>query len=239
MRSTVLLPTYNERENLQGIVKAILSLDIEDLSILIVDDNSPDGTGRIADELAAQFKSVEVLHRPVKEGLGKAYIAGFKRALEDKKTELIFEMDADHSHQPKYLPDFIDASAEADLVLGSRYMAGGGVENWGALRRFISWFANSIIRIILGVPIRDLTGGYKCFHRKVLESLSFDQVASRGYNFQIELTYEVYRRGFHIKEIPIIFIERRAGSSKFSVMIMFESFVQVLLLRLKRFKGSK
>ncbi|MFA5134318.1 MAG: polyprenol monophosphomannose synthase [Patescibacteria group bacterium] len=234
MRSTVILPTYNERENLREIVEKVLSQGIQDLSILVVDDDSPDGTGNIADELAMSYPAVSVLHRPHKEGLGRAYIAGFRRTLEDPSVELIFEMDADHSHQPKYLPLLIEAAAGADVVLGSRYMEGGGVQNWGAFRRFISWFANTTIRWILGVPIRDLTGGFKCFHRRVLEALDLDRVASRGYNFQIEMTYEVYIRGYTVREIPIVFIERRAGSSKFSIMIMLESFVQVLLLRFRQ-----
>lgn len=231
MRSIIILPTYNERENLSDIVAEILALRIPDLHIMIVDDNSPDGTGRIADELASRHPAVQVLHRRQKEGLGRAYVAGFTRALADPANEYIFEMDADFSHQPKYLPDFLKKITEADVVLGSRYMSGGGVENWGWLRRYISWQANGVIRVLLGMPVRDLTGGFKCFRRQVLERLDLDHVESSGYNFQIEMTYKAYKAGSTIVETPIIFVERRAGRSKFSLSIMVESFLKVLKLR--------
>lgn len=231
-RHCIILPTYNERDNIAGIVHEILALAIPGLSILIVDDSSPDGTGQIADELARQDARVSVLHRDTKEGLGKAYTAGFRIALRDPEIESVFEMDADFSHQPKYLLHFLQAIQSADLVLGSRYIPTGGVANWNWPRRFISTSANMMIRRLLGVPVRDLTGGYKCFRRAVLERLDFDAVASRGYNFQIEVTYRALQAGFRVKEIPIIFIERRAGESKFSPAIMLESFWQVLRLRL-------
>lgn len=234
MYSTIILPTYNERENLAGIIKEIFTVGVENLKILIVDDNSPDGTGRLADELAEQYPNVSVLHRAQKEGLGKAYIDGFQKALSDPDCGFIFEMDADFSHQPKYLPHFLDHIQEADLVLGSRYIADGGVENWGFVRRYISRFANLIIRLILGVPIYDLTGGFKCFRREVLEKLDFARIESSGYNFQIEINYKVYKKQFRIVEIPIIFVERRAGKSKFNATIMLESFWKVLMLKFFR-----
>lgn len=234
MHPTIILPTYNERENLVGIIKEIIGIGIDQVKILIVDDNSPDGTGKLADELAEQYQNVSVLHRAQKEGLGKAYIAGFKQALRDPDCGYIFEMDADFSHQPKYLPHFLDRIQEADLVLGSRYIAEGGVENWGLVRRLISKFANSIIRWILKVPISDLTGGFKCFRREVLEQLDFEHIDSSGYNFQIEINYKVYKKKFRVAEIPIIFVERRAGKSKFNIAIMLESFWKVLVLKFFR-----
>ena len=234
MNSTIILPTYNERENLAGIIKEIFKVGIENLKIIVVDDNSPDGTGQLADELAKRYPKVSVLHRTLKEGLGKAYIAGFQQALSDSDCGFIFEMDADFSHQPKYLPHFLDRIQEADLVLGSRYIAKGGVENWGLVRRYISKFANLIIRLILRVPISDLTGGFKCFRREVLEKLDFERIESSGYNFQIEINYKVYKEHFRVVEIPIIFIERRAGKSKFNVAIMLESCWKVLVLKFFR-----
>lgn len=234
MKPVIILPTYNEKENLADIVQDIFSIGIKNLHIIVVDDNSPDGTGRIADDLAKKHNILSVVHRPQKEGLGRAYVAGFKKALADPEVDYIFEMDADFSHQPKYLPDFLQKIKSADLVLGSRNIPGGGVENWSWPRRFISWFANITIRFILGVPMRDLTGGYKCFRREVLEKLDLDRVESSGYNFQIELTYKAYKKGFKIVETPIIFVERRAGKSKFSAVIMIESFWKVLKLRFSR-----
>jgi len=234
MRPIIILPTYNEKENLAGIVHDIFAVGINDLHVIIVDDSSPDGTGRIADELAAQHQTVEVIHRPMKEGLGRAYVAGFKKALSDPKNQFIFEMDADFSHQPKYLTDFMDKARQADVVLGSRNIPGGGIENWSWSRRFISFTANLVVRWLLAVPVKDLTGGYKCWQRQVLEQLDLDQVESSGYNFQIELTYKAYKKGFKIVEVPIVFVERRAGSSKFSMGIMIESFWKVLKLRFSK-----
>lgn len=238
-KATVILPTYNERDNLEDIVRALLALPVPELSVLVVDDNSPDGTGQLADDIARREPRVAVLHRKEKEGLGKAYVAGFQEVLRDPTVAYVFEMDADFSHQPRYIPDFLRAIESADIVLGSRYIQGGGVENWHAMRLFISSTANRLIRLILGSPIHDLTGGYKCFRRVVLEKMDLAAVASRGYNFQIELTYRAYRAGWHIREIPITFVERRAGKSKFSIGIMFESFWQVILLRLGRKKVVK
>lgn len=231
MKTWILLPTYNEAKNIEGIVEAIFALQIPELGVLILDDNSPDGTGAIADRIAVAHPRARVLHRQKKEGLGRAYVAGFSEALKDPKCEYVFEMDADFSHQPKYIPAFLKAIGSADLVLGSRYMEGGGVSNWNWLRRYISWQANALIRFILGVSVRDLTGGFKCFRRSVLERLDFSQIASSGYNFQIEITYKALQKDFRVTEIPILFVERRAGKSKFSVAIMLESFWQVLKLR--------
>ncbi len=232
MTAVIILPTYNEKDNIADIVSAIVGLGIKDLGITIVDDNSPDGTGRIADTLARRYHSVSVIHRAKKEGLGKAYMAGFKAVLADENVRYIFEMDADFSHQPKFIPDFLEKIKTADIVLGSRYIDRGGVENWGLVRRFISWLANYIIRVILHLPYRDLTGGFKCFRREALQKIDFDGVESRGYNFQIELTYKAHQRGLRIEEIPIVFVERRAGTSKFNFIIMLESFWKVIKLRL-------
>jgi dolichol-phosphate mannosyltransferase len=231
MRCVIILPTFNEKENLAHLVQEIFSLAINGLRVIIVDDNSPDGTGQIADMLAKGNACVSVVHRQKKEGLGPAYIAGFKEALKDHDVAYIFEMDADFSHQPKYIPDMLRKIKEADLVLGSRYMPGGGVQNWGWLRRYISWQANVIIRLLLGIPVADLTGGFKCFSRNVLEQIDLGAIESSGYNFQIEMTYKAFKKGFHIVELPIIFVERRAGRSKFSAAIAFESFWKVIKLK--------
>lgn len=231
MEKYIILPTYNEKDNLKSIVREIFKQNIKDLGIIIVDDHSPDGTGQIAERLAKEDSRISVIHRLTKMGLGTAYVQGFKKALVDPKAQYIFEMDADFSHSPKYLSDFLKATQDSDLVLGSRYIQGGGVSNWGLFRRLVSWSANFVVRLILGVQIKDLTGGYKCFRRKVLESIDLDNVESNGYNFQIEVNYKVYKCGFKIKEIPIIFEERRLGRSKFSFNIALESFRKVLKLR--------
>jgi len=231
MEKYIILPTYNEKENLENVVKEIFEQNIEDLGIVIVDDNSPDGTGQIADKLARDDFRITVIHRSNKMGLGTAYVQGFKKVMADSEAQYIFEMDADFSHSPKYLPDFLEAIKDSDLVLGSRYIMGGGVSNWGLFRRLVSLWANFLVRFILGVKIKDLTGGYKCFRRKVLEDIDLDNVESNGYNFQIEVTYKVYKHCFRIKEIPIIFEERRLGRSKFSLNIALESFRKVLKLR--------
>ena len=234
MRPIIILPTYNEKENIGAITNEIFSIGIEDLKVIIVDDNSPDGTGEIADQLAKENYNISVIHRDKKEGLGRAYVAGFKKALEDPSNEYIFEMDADFSHQPKYLPDFLEKAKNYDVVLGSRNIPGGGVENWNWSRRFISWLANTMVRAILMTPIRDLTGGYKCWNRKVLESLDLNNIQSSGYNFQIELSYKAEKKGFSIVETPIIFVERRAGNSKFNSGIILESFINVIKLRFSK-----
>jgi len=232
----VVLPTYNERENLEPLVTAIRSvLDgvAPDHAILIVDDSSPDGTGKLADALAARDPHVRVLHRPRKEGLGQAYLAGFDLALAEG-AELVVEMDADFSHDPSYLPALIAAAREADLVLGSRYVRGGGIRNWGRVRTFVSrggcWYA----RTVLGVDVRDLTGGFKCFRRAVLEALDLGAIRSQGYAFQVELTYRALQLGFRVREIPIVFADRRVGQSKMSRRIVLEAIWMIPALRFKK-----
>ena len=204
--------------------------------VLVIDDNSPDGTGSRADELAAELGYVDVLHRERKEGLGPAYLAGFRRALESG-AEFVLEMDCDFSHDPSDVPRLLEAAAAADIALGSRYVPGGGVENWGALRRLISAGGSLYARIILGVSVRDLTGGFKCIRRAVLESTDLDAIRSRGYAFQIELTYRALRQGFKVKEIPIRFVDREVGGSKMSRTIVLEAIWKVPLLRLAAFGG--
>ena len=202
-------------------------------TVLVVDDGSPDGTGQIADRLAAEIAEVRVLHRPGKQGLGRAYLDGFALALENG-AELVMEMDADFSHDPADLPRLIAAAGAADLVLGSRYVPGGGVANWGLIRRALSWGGCAYARILLGVPVRDLTGGFKCFHRRVLETLDLGDVHADGYGFQIELTYRAVKAGFTVAEVPILFRERRVGQSKMTARIAFEAVWKVPALRLRR-----
>lgn len=227
----VCIPTYNERENIGPIVEAVLQADPR-VDILIVDDNSPDGTGKLADELAAKDSRVRVLHREKKEGLGRAYLHAFRTAL-DMGYSYILEMDADFSHDPRYLPTFLDAAeAGADLVLGSRYVTGGGTVNWGIGRQLISRGGSLYARSILGVGINDLTGGFKCFNRRVLEAIDLDAVRSTGYAFQIELTYRTLKKGFTVREVPIVFEDRRVGHSKMSRKIFLEALTMVWKLRL-------
>jgi dolichol-phosphate mannosyltransferase len=232
----VIVPTYNERENLEPLVEAVRArLDevAPDHVVLVVDDSSPDGTGQVAARLAAADPHVQVLHRPHKQGLGQAYIAGFRTALAGG-AELVFEMDADFSHDPSYLAPMIAAAEQADLVLGSRYVAGGGVRNWGRVRRAISrggcWYA----RLVLGVGIHDLTGGFKCFRRAVLEAIDLDSVRSQGYAFQVEMTYRALRLGFRVAEVGIVFADRRVGASKMSRRIVLEAIWMVPRLRVSR-----
>jgi dolichol-phosphate mannosyltransferase len=226
----VCIPTYNERENIGPITEAVLKADPR-VDILIVDDNSPDGTGKIADELAAKEPRIRVLHREKKEGLGRAYLHAFRTAL-GMGYQYILEMDADFSHDPRYLPSFLDAAeAGADLVLGSRYVTGGGTVNWGIGRQLISRGGSLYARSILGVGINDLTGGFKCFNRRVLETLDLDAVQSTGYAFQIELTYRTLKQGFTVREVPIVFEDRRVGHSKMSKKIFLEALTMVWKLR--------
>jgi dolichol-phosphate mannosyltransferase len=230
MKATVCLPTYNERENLEKMVRA---LGPHGVRVLVADDNSPDGTGEIADRLAQELDYVEVLHRPQKEGIGPAYIAAFRHALQSD-TELILEMDCDFSHDPADVPRLIAAcEAGADVALGSRYVPGGGTRNWGLLRRIVSWGGSFYARVILGLPVRDLTGGFKCFRRAVLETVDLGAVHAKGYAFQIELTYRAIRRGFRVVEVPIVFVDRTEGTSKMSRTIFLEAVVRVPILRLK------
>ncbi len=235
-RALIIFPTYNERDNIEKIVHAVLPLDPR-IHVLIVDDNSPDGTGDVADRLAAEEDKVNVMHRQVKEGLGKAYIAGFKWAIE-RKFDFIFEMDADFSHGPEYIKDFLKEIQQNDLVIGSRYISGVNVINWPMARLMLSYFANMYSRVITGMPIRDATGGFKCFRSEVLQGINLDSIHSSGYAFQIELNMRVWKKGFRIKEIPIIFIDRIAGTSKMSKKIMREAIWMVWWLRLKAIFGK-
>ena len=231
----LVLPTYNEAENVEPVVRASLHRLAETgmpHRILVVDDSSPDGTGRIADRLAAELEPVQVLHRGRKEGLGRAYLAGFDVALAGG-ADLVLEMDADFSHDPADLPRLIRAAEHADLVLGSRYVEGGGITDWGPLRRLVSRSGSWYARAILGVPVRDLTGGFKCFRRSVLEALELDGVHADGYGFQIELTYRAIRAGIRVEEVPIVFRDRRVGSSKMTLRIALEAVWKVPALRLR------
>ena len=237
MKAVVCLPTYNERENLERMVRALGDVLPEDGRVLVIDDNSPDGTGQLADELAAELGFVDVLHRAQKEGLGPAYLAGFKQALASG-AELVLEMDCDFSHTPADVVRLIAAAESADLVLGSRYVEGGGVDgSWGLARRIVSRGGSLYASIVLGVRGRELTGGFKCFRRAVLEAIDLDRVGSRGYAFQIELTYRAVRAGFSVVEVPIRFVDRDAGTSKMSHSIVAEAIWKVPLLRLRALAG--
>jgi dolichol-phosphate mannosyltransferase len=228
----LVLPTYNEAENIDSIVAAARSKLPASAQILIVDDGSPDGTGARADRLAADDENVSVIHRGRKEGIGPAYVAGFRRALAGG-AGLVLEMDADFSHDPAYLPRLLEAARNADLVLGSRYVPGGGVSDWGPLRRAISRGGSAYARLLLGVGVRDLTGGFKCFRREVLEAIDLDSVGARGYAFQVEMTYRAIRAGFRVVEVPIVFRDRRAGNSKMDGAIVAEAILQVPRMRLE------
>jgi dolichol-phosphate mannosyltransferase len=229
----LVLPTYNEAANLEPLVGAALEKLPDSARVLVVDDGSPDRTGEIADRLAQEDERVEVLHRPRKQGLGPAYVAGFQRALAHG-AGLVLAMDADFSHDPVYLPRLIEAAESADLVLGSRYVAGGGVSEWSMPRNAISRGGNVYAGLVLGVGVRDLTGGFKCFRREVLEAIDLDTVGSRGYAFQVETTYRAIRRGFSVAEVPIVFRERRSGRSKMGGPIVAEAAWRVPLLRFRR-----
>jgi dolichol-phosphate mannosyltransferase len=232
-RAIICLPTYDERENLAPIVEAIHAV-VPDVDVLVVDDDSPDGTGRLADELAARDPRVNVLHRAAKEGLGKAYLAGFAWALE-RGYDLVLEMDADFSHDPRHLPALLAATRAADLALGSRYVPGGGTVNWGLGRKLVSRGGSAYARAILGVRVRDLTGGFKCFRREVLEAVDLASVECSGYAFQIELTFRALRLGFRVVEVPIVFVDRRVGQSKMSRRIVLEAMRKVWSMRFSRF----
>ena len=234
MRATVCLPTYDERENLERMVRTLRELGV---SVLVIDDSSPDGTGQLADRLAEELDGVGVLHRARKEGLGPAYLAGFKRALADG-AELILEMDCDFSHDPADVRRLIEAAGDADLALGSRYVDGGSVGNWGLVRRAVSSGGSLYARILLGVAVRDLTGGFKCYRRAVLEAIDLDAISSKGYAFQIETTYRALRAGFRVVEVPIRFVDREEGGSKMSRRIVLEAIWKVPALRLKALRGQ-
>jgi dolichol-phosphate mannosyltransferase len=226
MKTLIIIPTYNEYDNLRPLLDSIYTFAPAS-DILIVDDSSPDGTGQLADEIAAENRQVHVMHRAGKLGLGTAYIAGFKYAVEHQ-YDAAFEMDADFSHDPCYLPDFLNAIESADLVIGSRYVEGGGTPNWSPLRRFISGGGNIFARFMLGIPIHDCTAGFRCYRREVLESIDLDTIESQGYAFQVELAYRVYKHNFKIVETPIIFKDRRVGKSKMSRAIFLEGFTWVI-----------
>lgn len=231
-KALVVIPTYNEAENVRHIVPQVLGQDPR-IEILIVDDNSPDGTGKLADEMASVDPRIHVIHRAGKQGLGTAYLTGFRWALE-RDFEFIFEMDADFSHDPKHLPEFLAAAENADLVLGARYLKGRvTVVNWPMTRLLLSYFANIYARLVTGLKVSDSTGGFKCFRRRVLESIDLDAVHSNGYSFQIEMSLRAARKGFRIAEIPIVFVDRTEGHSKMSGAIIREAIWMVWLLRLK------
>jgi len=233
VRTVACLPTYDERENVEPMVRALRELGLE---VLVIDDGSPDGTGELADRLAAELDGVEVLHRERKEGLGPAYLAGFRRVLAGD-AELVIEIDCDFSHDPADVPRLVEAAREADLVLGSRYVPGGRVENWGLVRRLVSAGGSLYARVVLGVGVRDLTGGFKCFRREVLETIDLGAVSSRGYAFQIEMTYRALRAGFRVVEVPIVFADREHGGSKMSRGIVLEAIWKVPVLRLRALTG--
>jgi dolichol-phosphate mannosyltransferase len=231
-RVWLVVPTYNEAENIEALATAALARMPQRSRLLVVDDSSPDGTGRIVERLAARDPSVSVLHRDRKEGIGPAYVAGFRSALQGG-AGIVAQMDADFSHDPDDLPRLLDAADGADLVLGSRYVAGGGVEHWGAIRRALSRGGSAYARGLLGVGVRDLTGGFKVFHRRVLEAIDLDSISSTGYAFQVETTYRAIRAGFRVVEVPIRFVDRRVGASKMSGRIVLEAALRIPQMRLR------
>jgi len=236
VKALVIIPTYNERENLPELLRRIFAEGLP-IEVLIIDDNSPDGTGAEADALAAADPRVHVMHRPGKMGLGSAYVAGFLYAIE-RDYDAVFEMDADFSHNPDSLPEFLRELENADLVVGSRYLHGVTVVNWPLKRLILSYLANVYSRVITGMPIKDATGGFKCFRRQVLESLDWSRVKSDGYGFQIEINFKAWRKGFRIREIPILFVDRRAGESKMSRRIVWEAAWMVWRLRILDLLGA-
>jgi dolichol-phosphate mannosyltransferase len=230
VRSLIVIPTYNERQNIGELLDQVFAA-APATDALVIDDNSPDGTGQVVDAIAARDPRVHVLHRAGKLGLGTAYVRGFRYAMEEG-YDLVFEMDADFSHDPKYLPRFFEAAQNVDLVIGSRYIPGGGTPNWSPLRRFISGGGNTFARLVLGIPIRDCTGGYRCYHVGALRTLNLDAISAQGYAFQVELAYNIWKSGYTWREIPIIFEDRRVGKSKMSRKIFIEAFLWVLKTRL-------
>ncbi|MCM8766352.1 MAG: polyprenol monophosphomannose synthase [Candidatus Omnitrophica bacterium] len=237
MTGIIVIPTYNESKNIALLIKTIFSLT-DGLSIIAVDDNSPDGTGEILDSLAKEIPRLKVIHRHKKMGLGSAYTEGFKLALQEK-SNFVFQMDGDFSHDPKYILQMLKAIKDYDLVIGSRYVPGGGVENWNFWRRILSKFGNLYVRLITGIPVRDTTSGFKCFRREVLESINLERISSEGYAFQIEMNYLVWQKGFRIKEIPIIFYERRREKSKINGRIILEALRIVWKLRYQYFTSNR
>ncbi|GLV54449.1 dolichyl-phosphate beta-D-mannosyltransferase [Dictyobacter sp. S3.2.2.5] len=230
MKTLIIIPTYNEVENLPSLLHGIFAY-VPETDVLVVDDHSPDGTGQLVEELSQQDGRIHCIHRPGKLGLGTAYIAGFKYAI-SHHYDAAFEMDADFSHDPQHLPAFLSAIKDADLVIGSRYIPGGSTPNWSLPRRLISSSGNIFARAVLRLPVRDCTGGFRCYRREVLEAIDLDSVQSRGYAFQVEMTYRVLNKGFTVAETPIIFVDRRLGQSKMSRSIVLEAFTYVLRTRL-------
>ena len=230
MEALVVIPTYNEKQNIENLIKTILAIK-DTIHVLVVDDNSPDGTGEIVDKLASEYERVHIIHREKKMGLGSAYIAGFKWALTNTDAQYIFEMDADFSHDPASIPDFLEAIRDNDLVIGSRYLNGITVVNWPLSRLILSYSANIYTRVITGLPLKDATGGFKCFRREVLQALPLDRIKSDGYSFQIEVNFLCWKKGFRIKEIPILFVDRRVGESKMNRKIVWEAAFMVWRLR--------
>lgn len=235
-KTLVIIPTFNERNNIAKVLQTVLDLGIAGLDILVVDDNSPDGTAEVVREMMEKHPEIHLLRREGKLGLGTAYVAGFKYAL-DRDYEFIFEMDADLSHDPGEIPNFLKAAQEADLVIGSRYLTGVNVINWPLMRLFISVMASKYTRFITGMPIHDCTSGFKCFHRRVLENIPLNEVASNGYSFQIEINFKAWKRKFKLKEIPIIFYDRTVGSSKMSRKIVYEAAFIVWKLKIMSLFG--
>ena len=232
MKPLIIIPTYNELENIRRLLPELMALD-PDMRVLVVDDNSPDGTGKLADELAAGNERISVLHRPGKLGLGSAYVAGFRYAVR-QDVDCVFEMDADFSHDPAMIPGFLEEIASCDVVIGSRYVSGINVVNWPMSRLLLSYFANIYTRLVTGMTIRDATSGYKCFRREVLENIALDDVRSDGYAFQIEMNFRCWRKGYRLREIPIIFVDRRSGTSKLSRGVISEAVWIPWWLRLQR-----
>jgi dolichol-phosphate mannosyltransferase len=233
VRLAICLPTYDERQNLEPMVRALARVTAQadlDARVLVIDDASPDGTGEIADRLSHELEWLDVLHRPAKQGLGPAYLAGFRRVLADG-ADLVMEMDSDFSHDPNDVPRLVAATADADVVLGSRYVPGGSIPSWGPLRRAVSRAGSLYARAVLGVDVRDLTSGFKCFRREVLETIALERVSTKGYAFQIETTYRALRAGFGVVEVPITFVDREAGGSKMSRGIVLEAIAKVPALR--------
>lgn len=237
MQALIIIPTYNERENIEQLLPNILA-EVPTIDILIIDDNSPDGTGTVLDQMSSTHAHIKVLHRSGKLGLGTAYIAGFRYALEHN-YDLIFEMDADFSHDPKYLPQFIEASRNADMVIGSRYIPGGATPNWSFLRRCISGGGNIFTRLVLGIPVHDCTSGYRCYHRHTLETIAFEEIQSLGYSFQVELVYQALKHHLRVAEIPIVFFDRRVGQSKMSRGIFVEAFRYVITTLMQTGRAPK
>jgi len=233
MKTMVVVPAYNERANLEQLIPLVLG-ELAEIELLVVDDGSPDGTGEYADSVAAEDPRVHVLHRPGKMGLGSAYVHAFKHILSTTDVDLVVQMDADFSHDPDVIPDLVRTAANHDVVVGSRYITGANVVNWPLQRLFLSYFANVYTHIITGLPLRDSTGGFKCFHRKVLAEIDLDTIRSDGYSFQIEVNFRSWRKGFSIVEIPIVFVDRHSGTSKMSRRIVWEAMWLVWRLRLER-----